>query len=180
MTFRAKILGFSLFLDLYGESAPAPTSGQSPQLTFIQPDTGTPGTAFEIHPDHGLRIHFDLTFGTAVFRRRHRSPSQKANHLASVKESAAATSAIIDLEIGLIQMLALLEAVLAARAGEVRRLQVHDIEFNGIVTAASGEGFPFVSVQPDPTTRVALIDLDAQLIEHIHLHFALGALEFAH
>ena len=180
MTFGAEVLGFPLPMNLDGQGPTSPTSGQSAQFAFIQPNAGTPRATLKVHADHRLRVHFNLTFRTRVLRGRHSLPSQKANHLASIEKSATATSAIVDLEIGLVQMLALLKLVLAARAGKLRGLQIDHVEFDGVVPAASGQGLPLVSVQPNPATGVALIDLYAQLIEHIHLHFAFGALEFAH
>lgn len=74
-------------------------------------------------------------------------------------------------------MFALFEFPCATRTNEVGWPKVDHRQLHGVCSSASGEGFPLIAIQPNPTASIALVDLHTELVENIHRLFTLRAFQ---
>jgi hypothetical protein len=88
------------------------------------------------------------------------SASQQSGHLATVKKTTTASSAMLDDKIRIFGMLPLFQVVATTGTWELGLRQVYDLKLHRILTSAPGKGSPLISVQPNTSTGVALIDLN--------------------
>lgn len=100
--------------------------------------------------------------------------SQEPAHLSSIKKSATASGAVLDDEVRVLGVLALLELVSAPRANELSGCELNNLQLHRIGPSTTGERFPLIPVQPDATTVVALVNLNTKLVKNIHALLAFG------
>jgi hypothetical protein len=63
--------------------------------------------------------------------------------------------------------------LLAPRTDVLSGFEIHHLKLHGVLSATTGEGLPFISVQPHASASVTLVYLDPELEKNVHFQLTL-------